>query len=56
MNQNNTSDDKSIDQLLAEYQQLENSVKTSKPDASKLLDRKAIEIQQMEKSMSLGQA
>jgi hypothetical protein len=37
MKDNNKSDDKSIDQLLAEYQELENSVKTTKPDSSKIL-------------------
>ena len=47
----NKGDDKSIDQLLAEYQELENSVKTKKPADSKILDKKAAEINELEDSI-----
>jgi len=45
------AEDKSIDQLLAEYQELENSVKAKKPAESKVLDKKAAEIHELEDSI-----
>ena len=53
MKENNKSkEEKSIDQLLAEYQELENSVKVNKkPSESKILDKKAAEIHELEDSI-----
>ena len=52
MNDKNSKvEDKSIDQLLAEYQELEKSVIINKTENSKVLNKKAAEIQEMESSM-----